>query len=152
VLPLHGIRVTLGRANRVLEALQAAGREGMRRLQTRRRPLVFLSATSLSQGDTLAVQVAVPPPRTPLGHIRNLLVDTLGGGLVEVRYADRAMAVHLKVSMSLIPASVCVQLSLGMLSCVHGAEKGTAPRADTHHAVGPSRSLSPGHSPQRRPP
>ena len=75
MLPLHCIRGALGRANRMLEALQAAGREGVRHLQTRRRPSVFLSATSLSQGDTLAVQVAVPPPRTPLGHVRKLRIQ-----------------------------------------------------------------------------
>jgi hypothetical protein len=43
------------------------------------------------------VQVAVPRPRTPLGHVHNLLMETLGGGLMHLRYADRVVRVHSKV-------------------------------------------------------
>ena len=47
-------------------------------------PTVWVSNRQPLQGETIAVRVSVPPPNSPVGHLRNFLREKFGGGLVNM--------------------------------------------------------------------
>jgi hypothetical protein len=57
-------------------------------------PTVWISNRQPLQGETVAIRVSVPPPRTPVGHLRNFFQCRVGGGLVHMRIEEEGGEVH----------------------------------------------------------
>ena len=51
-------------------------------------PRVWVSDRQPLQGETVTVRVTAPSPRTPWGHLHNLLRCSFGGGLVHMRIEE----------------------------------------------------------------
>ena len=51
-------------------------------------PRVWVSDRQPMQGETVTVCVTSPPPRTPWGHLHNLMRCRFGGGLVHMRIEE----------------------------------------------------------------
>lgn len=64
-------------------------------------PTVWVSNRQPLQGETIAIRVSVPPPRTPVGHLHNFLRSKVGGGLVHMSIAEERADVRAVVEKTI---------------------------------------------------